>query len=193
MKGLDVLKLKKRMLIPAVVIIVAISVGTILLTRANDEKALLRKFKLSKSNVVEMVEQLEGIEKGLLNASVTSEYVVLNDGDHSAKVKIPDDQFFLAFAPYINQTHPCVEYNLNSCHGELANQTFLVSIITPSGDIILQEEMVSADNGFVTIWLDKNIEANLTVEYNNLKAKTFISTNKDSNNCLTTPLQLKKE
>jgi hypothetical protein len=180
------------MIIPVLLLVIVIGVGGVLFVNAQQETALLEKFDLSNISIIEMVDKLEGVEKGLLNTTINTEYVVINDGDTTAKVKIPEDKFFLAFAPYINETEPCSEYNLTTCQGELANQTFLVEIISPNGDPIVKQEMTSLDNGFVSIWLDKNIEANLIVTYNNLRATAFITTFDDSNTCITTPLQLTK-
>ena len=192
LKGYDALKLRKWMIIPVVLLVMVMGFGGVLLIKAQQEKALLKKFNLSNTNIVEMVDKLEGIEEGLLNATINTEFVVINDGDTTVKVRIPEDKFFLAFAPYINETKPCSEYNLTTCQGELANQTFLVEVVSPNGDPILEQEMTSLENGFVSIWLDKDIEANLIVTYNNLKASAFITTFDDSNTCITTPLQLTK-
>jgi hypothetical protein len=191
LKGYDVLKFRKWILIP-IALSVVIGILGVLFINLQQEKALLSKYDLAKISVVEIVEKLGEEEYGALNATINTEYVTISEGEKSAKVKIPDDKFFLAFAPYINQSKPCSEYNLDTCKGELANQTFKVLITKPNGDVVVEQEMISAENGFVTIWLDKGMEANLVVRYNNLTAKSFITTLEDSNTCITTPLQLIK-
>lgn len=180
------------MIIPVLLFVAVVSIGGALFVNAQEETALLKKFNLSKISVEEMVEQLEGVEDGLLQATINTKYITLSDGENTAKVKMPEDKFFLAFAPYINKSEPCSEYNLLMCQGELANQTFQVLITSPNGDVLVDQEMISANNGFITIWLDKDIEANLVVTYNNLKATAFITTFKDSQTCITTTLQLTK-
>lgn len=186
------LKFRRWMLIPITLSVIVVGVVGVLLYNSWQEKALLKKYDLEKSSAVEIVEKLGEQEFGALNATVSRDYVTINDGEKSAKVKIPENKFFLAFAPYINQSEPCTEYNLETSIGELANQTFQVIITKSNGEVLVDQEMVSNENGFITLWLDKELEANLLIKYNDLTAKAFVTTFKDSNTCITSPLQLVK-
>jgi hypothetical protein len=64
------------------------------------------------------------------------------------------------------------------------------TITDEKGAVILDENLETMDNGFVGVWLPKNLNANIQVAYNGKIATAPISTFSDSETCLTTPLKL---
>jgi len=99
---------------------------------------------------------------------------------------LPEDKFYLSFAPYITQTHPCGTHSLSSCQGELVNQTVNVIITDGKGNVIINSDMTTMENGFVGVWLPRNMNATVEVLYNGLTAQTAFTTFSESNTCLTT-------
>ncbi|TKI04506.1 hypothetical protein FCN80_17830 [Martelella alba] len=124
------------------------------------------------------------------SASVTSTELRLTDGKDSVSYPL-GDKFYLSFAPYLNQTHPCFNHSLTSCRGELGNTAFNVNITDQTGKVILNRTMTSYRNGFVGVWLPRNITGTLKVTYNGMTASTPIATTSDSQTCVT-GLQLVK-
>ncbi len=159
---------------------------------ANQKQEQLVRWGLEGMTIVEMVETLERNTYSLndMNARIDGTHLTIVDRSGEQKYKLPDNQFYLSFAPYISQTHPCGIHNLVTCRGELVNQSFNVIVTTQDGSIIFDEEVTSFENGFVGIWLPKGIEATIQVEFNGLVATSLISTFDNSDTCLTTPLQL---
>lgn len=51
--------------------------------------------------------------------------------------------------------------------------------------------MKSMDNGFIGVWLPKDIKGSIKVTYNEMSAEASISTFIDDNTCLTEDLKLK--
>jgi hypothetical protein len=64
------------------------------------------------------------------------------------------------------------------------------TITDEKGAVLLDENVQTMDNGFVGVWLPKDINANIQVAYNGKTATAPISTFTTSDTCLTTPLKL---
>ncbi|MDF2700696.1 MAG: hypothetical protein K0Q49_2259 [Haloplasmataceae bacterium] len=152
------------------------------------EKAFLEKYELNDQSVEQIVAKLEHStnEDPSLYAAIKSSKLILGDDDNEFSLNVPNDKFYLSLAPYINTTHPCGNHNLITCRGELKNQTMNILIKDSRGKVIIDDDYTSYSNGFIGVWLPKNISGTITVTYNGLSATTDISTNSNSNTCLTT-------
>ncbi|CNH98129.1 Uncharacterised protein [Yersinia aldovae] len=124
------------------------------------------------------------------SASVTGTELKLSDGQQAFSYPL-GDKFYLSFAPYVNQTHPCFNHSLSGCRGELANAAFDVKITDKAGKIIMQDKVTSYQNGFIGVWLPRNIEGTIEVTYQGLTATSPFATHAESQTCMTT-LKLKK-
>ncbi len=124
------------------------------------------------------------------SASVTGTELKLSDGQQVFSYPL-GDKFYLSFSPYVNQTHPCFNHSLSGCRGELANAAFDVKITDKTGQIIMQDKITSYQNGFIGVWLPRNIEGTLEVTYQGLTATSPFATHAESQTCMTT-LKLKK-
>lgn len=156
------------------------------------EAVFLDKYGLSGLTVEEITNKLDSSteDPAGLKASITGEYLALSDETTEVKLPLSADKFYLSFAPYISQTHPCGFHSLSSCRGELANTKVHALIKDSEGNELLNADITTMENGFVGVWLPRNIDATVTVSYNGLVASAPISTYADSETCLTTPLQL---
>lgn len=123
-------------------------------------------------------------------ASVTATSLTLMQGEQKYVYPL-GDQFYLSFAPYLQQTHPCFNHSLSGCRGELADTDFAVKITDNTGKVVVQKTVTSYHNGFVGVWLPRNIEGTLEVRYQGRAATAPFATHNDSQTCMTT-LQLKE-
>ncbi|ERJ13125.1 CueP family metal-binding protein [Haloplasma contractile] len=157
-------------------------------TISEEKLQFLTKHNLNDLSVEEMVSTLDQTisEKSGFYASITSETLTLIDADNEFKYDTPEDQFYLSFAPYINNTHPCANHNLVTCRGELQNETVNVEIKDSTGTILINDQYTTMDNGFIGIWLPKNMDVTITVNHQGLTATQEISTYSGDNTCLTT-------
>jgi hypothetical protein len=174
----------------ALIGIIGVVVLTSLLTPKQND--FLARYDLESMSVQEMVSHLENKldETADFRASITGSNLSLGDTTYQVELDLPNGQFYLSFAPYISQTHPCSNHNLVTCRGELKNVSFEVTVVdTESNSVILEDNMTSSSNGFTGIWLPKNKTYQITVTYGNLSASEEVSTFSTSNTCLTT-LQL---
>ena len=184
------MKKSRSLLIFIIIAAFAITMGAIQINKSsnNTEAAFLEKYGLNGLSVEEIVYSLDSTKSdpGGLSASITGEYLVLYDNSEEIKLALPEDKFYLSFAPYITQTHPCGTHSLSSCQGELVNQTVNVIITDGKGKEIINSDMTTMENGFVGVWLPRNMNATVEVLYNGLSAQTAFTTFSESNTCLTT-------
>jgi hypothetical protein len=102
-------------------------------------------------------------------------------------VDLPDGEFYLSVAPYLEQTHDCYFHSLTTCRGELAGQAVHVTITDRgTGEVLVDQATETFDNGFVGFWLPSGIDATIQVEYGEYSASQDISTGPEDPTCLTT-------
>jgi len=160
------------------------------------EPSILAEYDLAGLDGRAIVDRLDRVpvadRQSDLRASVRPGELLVStaDSDDATVVDLPDDQFYLSVAPYVEQTHDCYFHSLTTCRGELAGKEVQVTITQrDTGEVLVDEVTQTFDNGFVGFWLPRGIEATLHVEYDGYAASSDISTGPDDPTCLTT-LQL---
>lgn len=126
-----------------------------------------------------------------LIASVRPDQLLLSDDQQrETSLPMPADEFYVSFAPYLSSTHDCWFHSLTTCVGELQNADIHVKVTDSSGAVIVDEAMRTFDNGFLGLWLPRDIDATLVVEHDGHSVTLPITTKGDeAATCLTT-LQL---
>ncbi len=153
--------------------------------------AILAPYDLDGLSGREVVDTLEAMpidqRPADLMASVQPTELLLTSGDMEAALPLPDDAYYLSVAPYVDQTHPCAMHSLTTCRGELGGQDVTVEVLDDAtGEILVDGIRTAADNGFIGLWLPRDIDATITLEYDGKSAVTSISTGADAETCLTT-------
>src|SRR5690625_4001071 len=55
-----------------------------------------------------------------VSASITSEELIVTDSnDKETTYDLPEDEFFVSIAPFVETTHPCTNHSLTGCQGEI--------------------------------------------------------------------------
>lgn len=123
-----------------------------------------------------------------LIASVQPTELVLTSGDGSSEtIPVPEGEFYLSVAPYYTSTHPCLFHSLTTCLGEMATEEVHVTVTdTATGDTLIEEPRTTYDNGFLGLWLPRDISAILTINHEGRSATAPISTGEQDLTCLTT-------
>ncbi len=121
-----------------------------------------------------------------LMASVRADQLVLTDGDQEVAVPLGEDGFYLSVAPYVDKTHECYYHSLTTCRGELANEDISVRIVDETGEVLVDEQVTTFDNGFVGFWLPREVEGTLEVNYDGRTGQSHFSTSEEGATCLTT-------
>ncbi|KFB98066.1 putative periplasmic/exported protein [Trabulsiella guamensis ATCC 49490] len=138
----------------------------------------------SVEQIIETIDQAPQNRPLPYSASVTSTALKLSDGGQTFTLPL-GEKFYLSAAPYETQTHPCFNHSLSGCQGEMPNAIFDVKVTDNKGNTVIQKKMKSYQNGFIGLWLPRNMEGSLEVSYNGKKAVHPVTTQDDSQTCLT--------
>ena len=103
---------------------------------------------------------------------------------------LPEDGMVVAIAPYVETTHECATHYMSGCKGELFNKVVNVVAKRKDSKVIIAEDMMTMSNGFIELWLPRDLEIDLTIVYKEKESRGTITTYSDSNTCITT-FQLK--
>ena len=145
---------------------------------------------LPAEDVIDELDRLPVAERPAdLMASVRVDQLVVSTGQEEAALELPEDQFYLSVAPFVDQTHECFYHSLTTCKGELGGKDVEVTIVDDAGEVLVDEQTTTYDNGFVGFWLPRDIDGTLTVSYGGRVGEVDFSTREDSPTCVTT-LQL---
>lgn len=157
---------------------------------------LLAEHNLDGLGATEIVERLDTMEvadrPADLLASVQPDLLVLTDDQgREAHVAMPADEVYVSIAPFQSQTHDCYFHSLTTCLGELSNTAVNLTLTDEAtGEVLVDDADTTYSNGFIGLWVPRDIEAKLTIEYDGTSGSETISTvNPDDPTCITT-LQL---
>jgi hypothetical protein len=116
------------------------------------------------------------------------ELILSDEAQRETTLPLPDDLFYISIAPYEEQTHDCYFHSLTTCTGEIQNaDVHMLVTDADSGQILIDETRTTFDNGFVGVWLPRDIDVVVAIEYNGGSATTDLSTRSDEDaTCVTT-------
>src|SRR5690606_37954498 len=126
------------------------------------------------------------------SASITSRQLIVTD--HNSKktsYALPEDEFFVSIAPFVDSTHPCAIHSLSGCQGEMTDKEFHVSIEDQEGKVIVDQTMRSMANGFIDLWLPRDQRFKVKITHAGKTAVSTLSTFDGDNTCITS-MQLKE-
>ncbi|NBI30207.1 CueP family metal-binding protein [Chengkuizengella marina] len=160
---------------------------TIFLLTACGEEGAQEQQEMDSKSIKDLVYDYSVGNIKVETASITSEHLIVKHTNQEERMyDLPADEFFVSIAPYINNTHPCTNHNLTSCQGELVNETFEVLIKDSTGNVIVEESLVSGKNGFFDMWLPRDKEYQVRIKYDGKIAESNLSTFKEDRTCVTT-------
>lgn len=160
--------------------------------KGTQDSAILTEFQIDGHSTKELIVYLDEIPVSErpegLGTSIKADRLELSSASGlNESIQLPDDEFYLSFAPYLNKTHDCFFHNPTGCIGELANEPFQVEITDlESGEVLVSDELTSFDNGFIGVWLPRDIQAKLSVTHQDGAVETIIGTTAEDPTCLTT-------
>ena len=160
-------------------------------TRSASDGDLLSSFGLDGMSTEEVIAHLETMPvderpQDLL-ASVQQEHLALTGPDDEVALDMPEDSTYLSIAPYVDSTHECFYHSLTTCLGELDSAPVDVTITDDAtGDVIVDTELTTEDNGFVGLWVPRGIAGTIEVAHDGRSGSTTFSTEADGATCITT-------
>ena len=178
-----------RLILPVAALLLATGCAAGTDTSETNSPDLLREHGLEHASTLEVVEQLDRTNEDRstgLSASVTYDSVILQDNGQETVLAMPEDQFYLAVAPWTTTTHECFHHSLSGCQGELANTPVQVLITAADGTVLVDESTSTYENGFAGFWLPKDINGSLRITSAAGTATQDFGTFDDSPTCITT-------
>ena len=145
----------------------------------------------STADIKQLVQDYTMGEAEAASASITSsELIVTDENEEETSYDLPEDEFFVSIAPFVNETHECTIHSLTGCQGEMVNEDFDIHIENSSGEVILDEKKQTEANGFVDIWLPREDTYDVTIIQDGKETTSEISTFDGDKTCIT-DMQLK--
>ena len=149
---------------------------TILKSESKDVKGIVAEYSANKTTD----------EK----ASITSTQLIVTDtNENKITYDLPEDEFFISIAPYVNETHPCKDHSLTGCQGELVQKEIDVFIENEKGEVVVDETLTTLENGFIDLWLPRNEAFIVEMSYDGKNVTGDLTTFEEDGTCITT-LQL---
>lgn len=152
---------------------------------------LLAAWDLDGLDTAEVIERLDETPlaerpEGLI-ASIQPDDLVLTDDEHGeARLPMPDDEVYIAVAPFRETTHDCHFHSLTTCVGELSGEDVDVMVVSDDGETILDETRTTYDNGFVGVWVPRDLAATVTIAHDGDTGSAEIATiDEDDATCIT--------
>jgi hypothetical protein len=122
-----------------------------------------------------------------VSASITSHELIVTDSNkEETSYDLPEEEFFVSIAPFIETTHECAIHSLTGCQGELVEKEFDVYIQDEAGNVVVDETMTSFANGFIDLWLPRDKTYTVKIRYDGKTAESELSTFEGDNTCITT-------
>lgn len=122
-----------------------------------------------------------------VSASITSHELIVTDSNkEETSYELPEEEFFVSIAPFIETTHECAIHSLTGCQGELVEKEFDVYIQDEAGNVVVDETMTSFANGFIDLWLPRDKTYTVKIGYDGKTAESELSTFEGDNTCITT-------
>jgi len=158
-------------------------------TAETSVQTFIEAHDLAGMDAVEMIDHLDRVpmeERPTdLLASVMPEQLVLASATEEVALELPEDSFYLSIAPFVNQTHECHYHSLTTCVGELSNQEVDLTVTDASGEVLINEQRTTFDNGFVGVWVPADSNGTIEITYDGLTGTTNFSTGSESATCIT--------
>lgn len=168
--------------------LVAIALGAYLYIGGVDNK---EQSEIDSQDIKQLVNDYSTRTLEAESASITPQQLIVTGTDaKKLTYELPEDEFFLSIAPYVDTTHPCAIHSLSGCQGEMVNEEFDVHIVDKDGNTIVDKTMKSQSNGFIDLWLPRDTTYSVTIEHNGKIAESEISTFESDDTCIST-MQLK--
>lgn len=153
--------------------------------------AALESYGLTGLDAPEIIEELDTMPVAdrpddLIASVQPSELVLTSDTDGVTTLPMPEDRFYLSVAPYQQRTHDCYFHSLTTCLGELSEEEVQVTVTDDdTGQTIVDDTYTTYDNGFIGLWLPRDVTGALTIEHDGTSATAPIATGEDDLTCLT--------
>lgn len=127
----------------------------------------------------------------VLQDSVELTFIDESNGEEdTTSLPLPEDEFYVSIAPFVQNTHACFYHSLTTCLGEMSRETLRVKVTdTQTAEVVFDKGIEAYDNGFFGLWLPRGSEYEVAVESDLGDGVLTLGTGEEDPTCVTT-LQL---
>lgn len=160
------------------------------------DQDLLQDHYFADADAHEIIDRLEALPvaerpQNLIAGVTPTSLELRDDAGREAVLPLPEGEFYLSVAPYMETTHECAVHSLTTCRGELRSRELTVDVVDAgSGETLPEGPRTTHDNGFLGLWLPRGITAELTCSLDGLSGTASISTDAEDDLTCLTSLQL---
>lgn len=153
---------------------------------------LLAAYDLEGLDAREIIDRLDSMPvnerpDGLMVSIRPDQIILTDENGGEATLPMPDDEFYLAVAPYTGQTHECHFHSPTGCQGELRSTDLQITVTDQNtGESLYQQETRTYDNGFAGLWLPRGTAAIVTVNGQGSSGSVSVTTGDQDATCITT-------
>lgn len=155
----------------------------------SSQQQLLATHGLESMDAAEIIDHLDRVpltERSTeLMAAVLPDRLVLSSETEEFALELPEDSFYLSIAPFVNNTHECHYHSLTTCVGELSGEDVQVTVTDHSGEVLVEEQRTTFDNGFVGVWVPTGSSGTIEISYQDMSGSTEFSTDAEAATCIT--------
>jgi len=146
---------------------------------------ILTDYGLKKLAIEELIEKLENDQfPQEVRASIFTDNLNLKIGGERFVYRLPNDLYYLSFAPYMNHTHECFIHSLTGCQGEIINQDILIKIYDEENNLLNEITKNTGSDGFIGLFLTSTVNYRIEVEHAELKS-VFYANAQSGQTCFT--------
>lgn len=159
-------------------------------------EAMLKDHGLDGLDARQIIDRLDALPMDQrpddLMASIRPNALIVADAaQREVTLPMPDDEFYVSIAPYGSATHECYFHSLTTCTGEIQNGDLRVVVTdADSGETLIDDMRTTFDNGFVGVWLPRDVDVNVTIEHEGRSATAALTTRGDDAATCVTTMQL---
>lgn len=89
------------------IVVIVLAAFTLIACGNNNAEESATEGNLETQDIKELVSEYSGNSSKNQAASITSQQLIITDNNNNQQVyDLPEDEFFVSIAPYINNTHP---------------------------------------------------------------------------------------
>jgi Periplasmic copper-binding protein CueP len=176
--------MKNKMIIMTMLIGVLLFVSCEEATNYDEQFNQIKDMEIKKA--IELVNEWKFSKSEIKSFITTEELTVTFPDKRKIDIGLPENEMYVAIAPYIESTHTCSTHYPSSCQGEMTEENFDIKIKEKDGETIFEDEKVTLKNGFFEIWIPRDKELIVSIEKDQRSAEVSLITGGESKTCITT-------
>jgi len=174
------------------IMIIVMLIAILMFTSCEESVDVNYDSQFNQINDMEIREAIElvndwNFSKSEINSFITpKELTVTFPDQRMVKIALPEDEMYVAIAPYIENTHTCSTHYPSSCQGEMTQERFAVEIKEKDGEMMFEGEETTLKNGFFELWIPRDKELIISIEKDKRSAEVSLISDDEAGTCITT-------